>query len=216
MKSAWISCLFALAVIATLPGCSRQPPEAPLLHTLTGHVRLTGYLVDAGGAFAGTRVVGDPDGVRVDLMHGSAWVASALTVKGIYRFTGLAAGDYVARTRVIGTIGDDTNRMTIIQGDVASADTLRVDSIGDIYPVPNPIGASTTLFFSLPDTEQVAVRILDAAGNPVRTLYAGELLPGLKSLVWNGDDPTGHPVTQTLYWATLVAGLDVRAQLLFK
>src|SRR5258707_3629968 len=106
--------------------------------------------------------------------------------------------------------------MTIANSDVESADTLQVISAGDIYPIPNPVGASTALYFSLADTVQVEVRILDMGGNLVRPLFKGELLPGYRSFTWNGDGLTGQPATQPFYWATLAAGGDGRAQLLFR
>ena len=216
MNSARIAVAAVLAGALAIPGCARNQPEQPGVHTLIGHVNLTGFLVDADGKFAGTRVVRDADGVPVDLMHGTQVVGHAVTVKGIYRFEGLASGDYIARVRIVGDIGDDTNQMTIANSDVASADTLQVMSAGDIYPIPNPVGASTALYFSLADTLQVEVRILDMGDNLVRPLFKGELLPGYRSFTWNGDDLTGQPATQPFYWATLLAGPDVRAQLLFR
>jgi hypothetical protein len=216
VKLARLARILALAIALVLPSCSRDQPAAPTLHSLSGHVRLTGFLVDAGGTFAGTRVVGDADGVRVDLLYGNRVVGSTLTKGGVYRFTGLGPGGYVARTRVVGDVGDDTEILTIANADVSANDTLRVVSVGDIYPVPNPVGSSTGLYFVLPDTEVVAVRILDPAGNVVRNLRVGQMAAGLNLLIWDVNDIAGHPVTGSLYWATLVAGTDVRAQLLFR
>ena len=216
MNSARIAVGVALAGVVAIAGCSRDQPEQPRFHTLTGHVNLTGFVIGDGGKFIGTRVVRDADGVPVDLMHGTQVAGHAVTVKGVYRFDGLAPGGYIARTRVVGDIGDDTNLMTIANSDVAAADTLQVVSAGDIEPVPNPVGKSTTLYFSLASTEQVEVRILDMGDNLVRPLYQGELLAGLRSFIWNVDDLTGQPAAQPYYWATVVAGADVRAQLLFR
>ena len=58
--------------------------------------------------------------------------------------------------------------------------------------------------------------ILDVAGNSVRSLLDTVLAPGLHGVIWDGLDRDGHPATAALYWVTLVAGDDIRAQLLFR
>ena len=199
-----------------LPACSRDQPAAPGLHSLSGPVLLTGYLSDSIGTFQGTRLVTDADGVAVELLYGNQVVARTLTTRGIYRFTGLGPGGYVTRVQVVGTVGDRTEILTIARDDIVVRDTLRVASVGDIYPIPNPFGTSARLFFDVPDTAYATVRILDMAGNLVRPLYTGQLLPGVRSVTWYANDILGQPVTQALYWATYVAGEDVRAQLLFR
>jgi hypothetical protein len=216
MKTVWKPWWWVMALALGLPGCSREQPSAPGLHTLSGPVLLTGNLVDSTGVVQGIRLVTDADGIAVDLLFGDRVIATTLTVRGSYRFTGLGSGGYVARTRLVGTLEDRTPTLTIAGNDVVARDTLRVASAGDIVPVPNPFGTSTTLYFDVPQTEYVEVRILDLAGNLVRTLHAGELLAGLRVMTWSGIDLQGHPVTQPLYWATVVAGDDVRAQLLFR
>jgi hypothetical protein len=119
-----------------------------------GPPRLNGYLVDANGQFAGTRVSGDADGVPVELLHGSEIVRRTRTVDGIYRFSGLPPGGYVARSRAIGDIYDETNPMTIAISDVECADTLRLASRGDLYSYPNPFATGDTMriSFDVPDT----------------------------------------------------------------
>ena len=217
MKSDWIAWCVALLSAPLLPACSRPPPSSPRLHSLSGHLRLTGYLVANDGHFAGTRVVGDADGVPVELSYGDQVVARTSARDGIYRFSGLGAGAYVARTRLIGGIVDETELLTISNSDVQVADTLRLASRGDILPVPNPIGQTTTSFyFELPDTEWAEVDILDLSGGTVRGLVARRLPAGLNRVDWDGYDAEGHPATAALFWATLVAGEDVRAQLLFR
>jgi len=216
MNLRWIPCwVVALSALA-VPACSRDEPSAPRLHSLSGHLRLTGYLVYDDGRFAGTRVVGDADGVLVELIYGDRVVSQATTVDGVFTFAGLGAGAYVARTHVIGNIGDETEPLTISTFDIAAADTLRIASQGDLYPVPNPIGESTTIYFDLPDTEWVEVNILDMGGHTVRALRARELPAGSNAVVWNGLDQAGHRAGAAMYWVTLVSGEDVRAQLLFR
>src|SRR5687767_1037698 len=80
MRSTRTLRLISLLGISALAGCGRDPTSAPGFYSLTGHVRMTGYHIDAAGQPAGTRVVGDADGVRVELVHGSQVAAAASTV----------------------------------------------------------------------------------------------------------------------------------------
>jgi len=202
--------------ISALAACSRDPPSAPQLYSITGHLRLTGFLVNTDGGFAGTRVLGDADGVAVELLHGREVVGRTTTVDGVYRFSGLRPGDYVARSRVIGDIGDQTVPLVIAVSDVSSADTLRLVSRGDLHPVPNPLVDTTQVYFNVPDTMWVDMKIVDVGGNAVQSLLSLEVMPGDQAVFWNGRDQMGRRATGPLYWVTYAAGPDVRAHLLFK
>src|SRR5262245_16678286 len=90
-------CAPLLAGLA-LAACEARDTTGPGFYTLSGHVTLTGYLVTPSGDFAGTKVVGDADGVPVELTFGDQVVARTQTVGGVYTFHGLAPGAYVART----------------------------------------------------------------------------------------------------------------------
>ena len=213
---------FALAVAlatagALAGGCSHDAPTAPPgTYALSGHVVLVGYLVDGTGRFAGTRVVADADSVAVDLYHGHTVVGRALTSGGTYRFTGLSPGAYHARAAVIGDVSDETTELTIVHGDLVSGDTLRLSSLGDLYPTPNPSSDVVRLTFDVPDTEQVDLRILDAEGHVTQHLLSRVLLPGLLDVLWNGRNDNGDLVTGKNYWVTFESGSDTRAQLLFR
>lgn len=215
MRIPWTRWCMVLGISA-LAACSRDQPTAPRLYSITGHLRLTGSLVDSNGVFVGHRVLGDADGVAVELLHGSEVVGRTTTVDGLYRFSGLRPGGYVARSRVIGDIGDQTSPLVIAVADVVSADTLRLGSRGDLRPVPNPFVDTTRVYFLAPDTMWVDMSILDVGGNAIMSLLALEVLPAEHAISWNGRDQRGRPVAPSLYWVTYVAGLDVRAQLLFK
>jgi hypothetical protein len=204
------------ALLTLLLACGREPPSAPVPHSLSGHVVLKGYLVDAGGAFAGTRVIGDADGIPVELFHGTRSMGFTTSVDGVYTFTGLAAGDYSTRSRVVGDIGDSTEVFTIANADVFARDTLRLVSTGDLTPTPNPFTTQTQVWFDLAESTQVVVDVLDLSGSRVRRLLNLGIPAGQNAVIWNGLDQTGHAVTGSTYWITLVAGSDTRAHLLFR
>jgi len=205
------------AVLAVVTGCEREPPTGPGgNYSLTGRVQLTGYLVDADGHFAGTRVVEDATGVGVELRYGPDIVARTTTVAGVYRFDGLGPGAYRTSARVVGDIGDETGNLTVARTDVMVGDTLRLVSRGDIYLKPNPSIDTVLLYFTLADTQYVDLRIRDLGGATTRVLFAEEIPPGSRLAIWTGIGMDGQPAPPGLYWATLESGADTRAQLLFK
>lgn len=195
--------------------CGREP-LGPELHSINGHVKLTGYLVHDNGTFAGTKVVGDADGLRVDLVFGSQVVRTATTTDGIYRFTDVPQGGYYLRCVVAGTVGDSTLPVTVSRLDIAVSDTLSLFAKGDLRPVPNPRIESTTIWFELPDTQQVEVKILNTGGQTIRSLFSGEFEPGLRSVYWNGRGPSGLLEDDPIHWVTFRSGFDLRAHLLFR
>ena len=158
----------------------------------------------------------DADGVPVELVRGDRVVAQTRTAGGGYRFPAVNPGSYLVRVRVIGSIAYDTKPLTVANFDIAAAETLRVLSKGDLYPVPNPIGPSTSIFFYVPDSEQVVVSIVDLSGNRIRQLIAGGIPAGLNQVTWDGLDQDGHAPATPLNWVTFASGDSVRAQLLFK
>ena len=168
------SCLLAMTLVG---GCSTENPTEPGSYSLSGRVRLTGYLVDGSGRFLGTREVDDADGVNVELRHGNYAPIHSTTVDGVYQFDGLAPGAYTVRAQVIGDIADETNTLTIVRGDLVSGDTLRLRSLGDILPYPNPAADIAYLSFALPDTQQVDIRVRDMQGNTIQVIVSADLLP---------------------------------------
>jgi hypothetical protein len=219
MQARAVPAIAALA-LAALGSCGRDPVStAPRPHSIRGRVTLVGSIVDAGGTFVGHRTVQDADGVTVELHYGSQLVGRTRTVDGIYTFSDLAPGAYVVRTSMAGLFADQTVPLTIANVDVFSGDDLHLASFGDLYPVPNPIGAETLVYFQLPepDTQYVEIRLWDAAGDSVRTLLRGRRPPGLNQVRWDGTDRNDVPVTGQMFWVTMTgAPYDVRAQLLFR
>jgi hypothetical protein len=208
--------LAALAAVVTQLGCSHDPPTAPPgTHALSGHVRLTGYLVAADGHFAGTRLVDDADSVEVELRYGDTSVGRTRTRRGTYRFEGLQPGAYQVVANAFGDVADATTRLTIANRDLVSGDTLELASLGDLYPVPNPSPDVVVVYFEVPDSADVDVRVMDLAGRIVTHVFAARV-QGLQQVFWTGRDDAGRLVTDRMYWVTYEAGADKRAQLLFR
>ena len=206
-----------VAAMVAIGSCGQNEPTGPEVHTIQGHVVLTGYLVHEGGAFAGTKLVGDADGVMVELLFADRVVGRVPTVDGVYRFPGVPPGYYIARTNVVGLVGDTTEALTVATTNVAVRDTLKLQSRGDLFPVPNPIGLGTSIFFQAHDSGLVRLEIHDLSMNVVRTLVHDEAVgTGLTEVQWDGRDDHGAFAPQPMFWAIYRSGADLRAQLLFR
>jgi|SRR5262245_7381024 len=215
MRSCWKRWCVALGCVA-LAACSNEEPTAPTSHSLTGKVRLTGYLVNEDGTHGGTRVVENASGVQVELLHGNTVVGRTTTVDGTYRFSGLAPGDYVARSRVVGTVGDQTVPLVIASTDIVSGDPLDVASSGDLVLAPNPMVDTVQVHFGVPAGAMVEIKVVDLGGGLVRTLLASGTAQGRWVVLWGGVDEHGQPATAAMYWVTYQAGPDFRAHLVFR
>jgi hypothetical protein len=75
---------------------------------------------------------------------------------------------------------------------------------------PNPFNPTTKIFFDVPRTSTVRLRIYDARGQLVRTLVNGTLTAGQRSAIWDGCDDGGRPVTSGVY-LYVVESPDFRA-----
>jgi flagellar hook assembly protein FlgD len=77
---------------------------------------------------------------------------------------------------------------------------------------PNPFNPSTRITFALPEkgaqSEGLRTRLLvyNLKGQLVQALFEGTLKPGYHTLVWDGTDRTGAPVSSGVYLYRLVAG----------
>ena len=208
---------WTVLLVMSLAACGHPPSlDQPQVYSLAGRVRLTGTTIDDQGKVGTTRVVDNADGVLVELLSGHDVIARTQTVQGIYTFPGLAPGAYQTQATVNANVWDKSNVFTIVKTDLVAGDTLRLTSQGDLYPVPNPVVSQTTIYFALPDTMVVDIRIKDPAGQTVKRLLQAPRPPGINQVVWNGSDSLEVPVGGHQYWATLDAGTDHRAQLLFR
>ena len=210
----------ALLGLFTSSGCARDQTTAPGVRALSGHVVLKGYFVDATGGFAGTRVMGDADNVRVELVLGNKVVASTVTAGGVYRFSGLSMSTYVVRAHVGSAIQVETNPLTIAHSEVAVLDTIHLASKGDLLPLPNPSSDTMRVYFDLSDPAHLTMQILSVAGDTVRTLLDHEgRYPGLNIVEWDGRDRFGNPALAPFYWITfesLEYATDLRCALVFR
>ena len=68
---------------------------------------------------------------------------------------------------------------------------------------PNPFNPSTTIRFSLPEAGLVDLVIFNVTGQKVRKLLSKHMALGIHSIVWDGCDDRGIPVSAGIYFSRL-------------
>ncbi|MEJ2637200.1 MAG: PKD domain-containing protein, partial [Calditrichia bacterium] len=83
---------------------------------------------------------------------------------------------------------------------------------------PNPFNPTTRIAFEIPEVSHVVISIFDILGNKVKTVANAKYQPGLHSVVWDGRDDKGIPVTSGVYLIKMQAGqfASVKKMLLMK
>jgi len=71
---------------------------------------------------------------------------------------------------------------------------------------PNPFNPSTTIQYILVKPTNVQLTIYNSLGQVIRTLVNEKQLQGLKSVVWNGENDFGEPVSSGIYFYNLRVG----------
>lgn len=68
---------------------------------------------------------------------------------------------------------------------------------------PNPFNPRTTISYYQPTDSPLQVQIFSPEGKFIRSLSAGRALSGRQSVVWDGRDASGQPVTSGVYFYRL-------------
>jgi len=75
---------------------------------------------------------------------------------------------------------------------------------------PNPFNPSTQIVYSLPTDQSVKLDVFDLLGRHVTTLVDRKMAAGKHTVIWNGMDQNGRPVTSGLYFYRLQAADQTR------
>lgn len=89
----------------------------------------------------------------------------------------------------------------------------------DLVNFPNPFNPSTTIEFSIPNDSDIELSIFNVKGQLIKALMKNHFKKGRHSIIWNGDDEFGKPVTSGVYYQKLsVNGKTVQVNkcLMFK
>ncbi len=84
---------------------------------------------------------------------------------------------------------------------------------------PNPFNCKTTIYFSLPHSTWVTLRIFDLRGKCVKTLLSmADLSAGMQQIFWNGTNDRDQMVSSGIYWYQLLSPQfqEIRKMMLLK
>lgn len=68
---------------------------------------------------------------------------------------------------------------------------------------PNPFNPTTTIAFSLKEAGHAVLEIFNVKGESIKQLVSDQLAAGQHSVVWNGTDNSGKPVSSGIYFYKL-------------
>lgn len=71
---------------------------------------------------------------------------------------------------------------------------------------PNPFNPTTTIQYYLPKRSEVSLKIYDLWGREIKTLVQQTQTPGLKSVVWEGQNNYGENVNSGIYFYRIKTG----------
>jgi hypothetical protein len=71
---------------------------------------------------------------------------------------------------------------------------------------PNPFNVSTRISYNVPSKAHVRLEVFNLVGQRIVSLVDETELPGRKSVMWDGTDGGGHPVSSGVYFCKLSAG----------
>ena len=68
---------------------------------------------------------------------------------------------------------------------------------------PNPFNPTTMIQYDLPEDSFVSINIYDMIGRHVRTMLNKRITAGQRSIIWDGTDSSGQPVSAGTYFFTI-------------
>jgi len=77
---------------------------------------------------------------------------------------------------------------------------------------PNPFNPSTSITYVLPTSSDIILKVYNLLGQEVKTLVNEHQSSGTKSVVWDGRDNLGKPVSTGMYVYRIEAGGFIRAR----
>lgn len=96
--------------------------------------------------------------------------------------------------------------------------TTKIDGFRLMPNFPNPFNATTTIRYSVPQTNPVSIRIFNNRGQLVRVLVNKAHQPGEYQTKWDGATQNGQQVSSGLYFCKMTTGefLQIQKMVLMK
>lgn len=76
---------------------------------------------------------------------------------------------------------------------------------------PNPFNPETTISYSLPMDGNVEISIFNIKGQKVKALFMEESQKGSHSILWDGNDESGKPISSGVYYYKLIVNQKTEA-----
>lgn len=94
----------------------------------------------------------------------------------------------------------NANVVKLGQSTASGIDELSVNSVDVKQNTPNPFKDITAIQFQLNTTDNVSIKVYNTMGQEVNTLVNTQLVPGLHTFYWAGDDNGGNYVRPGVYF----------------
>jgi subtilisin family serine protease len=119
------------------------------------------------------------------------WLTTGGTIDQNGRYTATISGDFIIKA--------------IVNSIVATVGVIVSPTKFELYQnYPNPFNSKTTIQYDLKKSTRVEIKIFDILGKEIITLVNNIESPGRKSIIWNGTDQNGNPVSTGIYFYNLV------------
>jgi len=104
------------------------------------------------------------------------------------------------------TAGVTLTTKQCLMSNSSTNDGTIVSKIPQLKIAPNPFSNTTTISFSLTQSQKVSIQIFDATGRLIKTLTDAQTPVGAHQLVWNARDEKGNAVSTGIYFLRMQAG----------
>jgi len=94
-------------------------------------------------------------------------------------------------------------------GKVVMVEAEEQSSFALLRNYPNPFNPATIIEFTVPEAGFTEIVIYNMAGQKIRELVSADMTPGVHSVVWDGCDENGTPVSSGVYISHLKTGDNV-------
>ncbi len=146
--------------------------------------------------------------LTLDPMEGFLAVGESEDIVATLSAEEMEVGDYYAEVHI--TAAEIIDEVVQVLLTVEGMDIDRVASLPDVFALrqnyPNPFNPITTLRYDLPEVAHVRLVIYDILGRRVKTLVSGVQEPGYRTVIWNGTDDAGKPISSGLYIVMMESG----------
>lgn len=154
--------------------------------------------------------------IEIDYLSGDSWIL--LNTSYMYNLEAGESNDISVPISSAGVTNTTLNAELIFENNVGAPiivpvtmivnDSLAVTSeflsgITQVSNHPNPFNPSTTIEFAIQNDSNVEISFFNVKGQIIKTLSNNLFTKGNHSIIWNGDNEFGHPVSSGIYYYKL-------------